>query len=392
LESFETLFNKAQNGDMVACSQIARRFQNMARAYAYAHLGDVHLSEDAVQEAFIETFLNLSSVYGPASFPSFLRKVIFKHCDRILRKQRTDISLDALPELTSGHDPAQDLENQENQNIIHKALMSLPLKERQVITLFYIGGHKRREIAQFLDLPLETVIYRLRSARERFQKGKFNMKHKDLINQPAQKAGKTAFAEIDVENIDPELAEHLGNLKTVTSNTPERDNILLHSLEVAHLAGLIAAELDLDVATAQRAGLLHDLGKSISDGKTHIQAGMDLSEQFGEHPIVHHVIATHHDKNDCLSPYTFAVKAADYLSTQKTPPALENSTPQVIDLQAIADSHENIRSAHAIHVSDELWILIRGDEDVDREALNEEIQKMLNFEGKTQITVAREIE
>jgi RNA polymerase sigma factor (sigma-70 family) len=128
---------------------------------SFSEHGDVHLSEDAIQEAFIETFVHISNIYDPASFPGFLRKVIFKHCDRILRKRRIYISLDSMPELPSWHNPAHDLENQENQKIIHNTLISLPLKERQVIALFYIEGKNGVKSPIFWTYPSKqlSIVY-----------------------------------------------------------------------------------------------------------------------------------------------------------------------------------------------------------------------------------------
>ena len=123
MEAFDALLDSAQQGDMAAYGRIVRRFQNMALGYAYAILGDVHLAEDAVQDAFVETCLNLSRVYGPKAFPAFLRKVIFKHCDRAMRKRRPEVTLEDAPALPSPDTPEQDLERCETTRRIHRVFV-----------------------------------------------------------------------------------------------------------------------------------------------------------------------------------------------------------------------------------------------------------------------------
>lgn len=386
MEAFSTLFNRAQQGDMAAYGHIVRRFQDMALGYAYAILGDVHLAEDAAQDAFIETCINLSRVYGPKAFPAFLRKVVFKHCDRVMRKRRPEVRLEEAPALPSPDTPEQDLERHETTRRIHRALMTLPLPERQAVVLFYINRRKRQEIAVFLDLPLETVIYRLRSAREKLRKELDAMnpdRFEEIIAQPVEKAGEVAFSEIEVEEVHPDLALYVGKLKDLSSMGI---NLLHHSLDVAHLAGLIAAELGLDVRLVQRAGLLHDIGKSVPDGKNHIERGVELGLQYNEHPVVRDVIATHHDTNERLSSYAFAVKAADFLAARQTSQTLEATVPQVIDLQSIADSQDGVQAVHAVRVSDEMWVLIRGSEDISADAFTDQIRNVLNVDIPIRIT------
>jgi DNA-directed RNA polymerase specialized sigma24 family protein len=88
VEELNRLFARAQVGDLEAYGRIVRRFQDMAVGYAYSLLGDFHLAEDAAQEAFIEIYLYLGRLYGPAVFPSWLRRAVFKHCDRVTRRRQ----------------------------------------------------------------------------------------------------------------------------------------------------------------------------------------------------------------------------------------------------------------------------------------------------------------
>ena len=388
MEAFNALFNRAQQGNMAACGALVRRFQDMALGYAYAILGDVHLAEDAVQDAFIEPCLNMSRVYGPKAFPAFLRKVIYKHCDRVMRKRRPEVTLEDAPALPSPGTPEQELEHHETARQIHRAFMTLPLPERQAVVLFYINRRKRQEIAAFLDLPLETIIYRLRNARKKMRKEMDTMTpdhFEGIIAQPVEKAGKVAFTEIEAEEPHPDLALYVGKLKTLSSMGI---NLLHHSLDVAHLAGLIAAELGLNVRLAQRSGLLHDIGKSAPNGKNHVEKGVELGLQYNEHPVVRDVIATHHDKNDHLSAYAFAVKAADFLAAGQIPQPLEATVPQVINLQRVASAQDRVQAVHAVRVLDEMWVLIRGTEPINADAFADPIRNVLNVEIPIRITVA----
>lgn len=388
METFDTLFHQAQQSNVVAYDHIVRRFQDMAVAYAYSVLGDVHLAEDAAQDAFVETYINLSRVYGPQAFPAFLRKVVFKHCDRVMRKRRPEVALEGAPFLLSAQTPEQDLERSETTQRIHRAFMTLPLPERQAVVLFYINRHKRQEIAAFLDLPLETVVYRLRSARKKLRKELDTMnpnRFEKITAQSVEESGQTAVSEIEAEGVHPDLALYVGKLKNRSSMNV---NLLHHSLHVAHLSGLIAAEIGLDVRLAQRAGLLHDIGKAVDEGKGHIEEGVELGAKYNEHAVVRDVIATHHDKNESLSPYTFVVKAADFLSGEQTPETLESAVPQVIDLQSVADA-QDLNAVHAVRVGDEMWVLVQGTEDVNTDTLTDPIRNVLQADVPIRMTVAR---
>ncbi len=387
MKTLDALLNRAQQYDVAAYGQIARRFQDMALGYAYAMLGDVHLAEDAVQEAFIETYINLSRVYGPGAFPAFLRKVVFKHCDRMIRMRRPEVMLDEAPSLPSPDTPEEDLRRRETARRIHRAIATLPLPERQAIVLFHINGRKRQEIAEFLDLPLETVIYRLRSAREKLREELDAVnpdRFDEIIAQPVEEAGEVAFSEIEAGEVDPELAMFVGKLKDASSMGI---NLLHYSLDVAHLAGLIAAEIGLDARLAQRAGLLHDIGKSSPNGGSHVERGVEIGSRYDEDPVIRDVIATHHEPNSGLTPYAFAVKAADVLSVQQESQTLEATVPQVIDLESTANM-QAVQAAHAVRVLDEMWVLIRGTEAVDADTVADQIRVALGIDIPILVTVA----
>ncbi|MBI1927955.1 sigma-70 family RNA polymerase sigma factor [Candidatus Poribacteria bacterium] len=134
-------------------------------------LGDFHLAEDAAQEAFIEAYPNLSKVYGPAAFPSWLRKIIFKHCNRLTRRKRLEtVPLEeAMDRPSDDSEPIVALEAQEMKERVLAAIQALPEHERIATTLFYINGYSQNEIAEFLEVPQTTINSRLQSARRRLK-------------------------------------------------------------------------------------------------------------------------------------------------------------------------------------------------------------------------------
>ncbi|MBI1927950.1 sigma-70 family RNA polymerase sigma factor [Candidatus Poribacteria bacterium] len=165
------LLLRAQAGDLDAYGTIVQRFQDMAVGYAYSILRDFQLAEDAAQEAFIEAYANLSKVYGPAAFPGWLRKMIFKHCDRLTRGTRAEtLPPEALGEIPADmKDPAEVMVEQEMKELVLAAIAALPEKQREATTLFYINGYSQKEIADFLEVPVTTVDNRLRASRKRLK-------------------------------------------------------------------------------------------------------------------------------------------------------------------------------------------------------------------------------
>ena len=194
MEELEALLIRAQNGDVEAYGEIVRRFQDMAVGYANAILRDPHLAEDIAQEAFTEAFLNLSSVYGPHAFPGWLRKIVFKFCDRLTRKKQVEfVSLEAAGQLRSKDwGPREILESRDTKEHVQAVLQSLPEQERMVINLFYINEFSQKEVAAFLELPVSTVNYRLHNARKRLKKEFVNMARQTMQDQRPSKDQKFA--------------------------------------------------------------------------------------------------------------------------------------------------------------------------------------------------------
>ncbi len=181
MEALKPLFLRAQSGDRAAYGEIVRRFQDMAVGYAYAVLGDFHLAEDAAQEAFIEAYPHMERLYSPFAFPAWLRKIIFKHCDRLTRGRRYEtVPLEASQLPSTGPDPAEALESREIRERVREAIQSLPEHERRVVTLFYIADHSQNEIAAFLGVPVTTVKKRLHDARKRLRERMMDMVQETL--------------------------------------------------------------------------------------------------------------------------------------------------------------------------------------------------------------------
>lgn len=173
MDKLKELIIRSQRGEVEAYTEIVQRFKDMAVGYAFSVMGDFHLAEDAAQEAFIQAYQDLLKLSDPLAFPGWLRRIVFKHCDRIMRKKRPPLfSPEVIYEIPSAQQtPEEEFEQQEIKHQIHTMLEALPLQEQQVVALFYLSEHSRKEIAAFLEIPLTVVIYRLRSARIKLKKG-----------------------------------------------------------------------------------------------------------------------------------------------------------------------------------------------------------------------------
>ena len=192
MQQLKSLLSQAQSGNLTEYGVIVRRFQDMAVGYAYSILGDFHLAEDAAQEAFTEAYSRLGSVYGPEAFPSWLRRIVFKHCDRLTRRKRVVTApLEAADRMAAGAgDTAAYAEAHELRDEVQQAITSLPTDARSAITLFYISDYSQREIGEFLGVPVTTVKNRLRSARKHLRERMIDMVKENLReNRPSNDEG-----------------------------------------------------------------------------------------------------------------------------------------------------------------------------------------------------------
>lgn len=188
-EELAALVNKTRSGDLSAYGEIVRRFQDMAVGYSYSLLGDFHLAEDAAQEAFIGAYLDLTKLKEPAAFPNWFRRIVFKYCDRIVRKKFVPlVPLDAVGEISSSEKgPDTLLEGKELQGQVSTAVQLLPEHQRLVVNLFYIGEYSHNEVAAFLGISVQMVKNRLHASRKLLKRELIDMARKKLQKQRPSK-------------------------------------------------------------------------------------------------------------------------------------------------------------------------------------------------------------
>jgi F-type H+-transporting ATPase subunit beta len=194
MEDLATLVRAAQAGDQDAFGRIVRRFQDMAFAFGYAVLRDAGRAQDVAQDAFIEAYATLRNLREPAAFPGWFRRVLVKHADRHVRRNRVrPIPIDDLLAIPSAaSDPSEVAALSQVHTAVLEAVAALPPRERLVTTLFHLDGHSHREIERFLELPVSTIKKTLFTARRRLQ-GRLTMVHRDIDH--ARPSRTTAFTE-----------------------------------------------------------------------------------------------------------------------------------------------------------------------------------------------------
>ncbi|UBV42544.1 ribonuclease Y [Deinococcus taeanensis] len=210
--------------------------------------------------------------------------------------------------------------------------------------------------------------------------------------------GEEAAIEAGVVGIKPGLVQLLGRMYFRTSYG---QNVLKHSIQVAHLTGIMAGELGLDAAMARRAGLMHDVGKSIDreiDG-THVEIGINLARRFGEPVEVIDAIAHHHDPENGETLYSVLVAAADAISAAR-PGArreeLESYVRRLEQLEQIAVSFPGVQQAYAIQAGREVRVIVQPDKVTDAQAtllareIAGRVEQDMEYPGQVQVTVVRE--
>jgi len=251
----------------------------------------------------------------------------------------------------------------------------------------------RREIAR---VTIESLIKdgRIHPTRieELYDKTSQDMKAKIL------EYGDSALFELGITKMDPELVEILGKLHFRTSFG---QNALKHSIEVAHLAGLLAAELGENEILARRAGLLHDIGKSIDhevEG-SHVSLGAELARRFNENEVVINAIESHHGDSEPTSIIAELVAIADALSASRPGArndSLENYIKRLQDLEAIANNIDGVDKTFAVQAGRELRVMVEptkvddlGSFKIARD-IKERIEENLQYPGTIKVTVIRE--
>ncbi|MDD4079817.1 MAG: ribonuclease Y [Eubacteriales bacterium] len=223
-------------------------------------------------------------------------------------------------------------------------------------------------------------------------------KAKKEIDEQIKEAGEQAVFETGQHGLHPEIVKLLGRMRYRTSYG---QNVLKHSIEVSHLAGLMAAELGADVQLAKRAGLLHDLGKAVDREQegTHTALGGEIARKYREHPEVIHCILAHHNDEEPMTVEAVLVQAADAISAAR-PGArremLENYIKRLNKLEEIANSFTGVDKSYAIQSGRELRIMVKP-EDVNDEGIRvmakqiaKQIEDEMEFPGQIRVNVIRE--
>jgi len=251
----------------------------------------------------------------------------------------------------------------------------------------------RREVAR---IALEKLIVDGRIHPARIEE--MVDKAKKELDAHIREVGEQATFDTGVHGLHSELIRLLGRLKFRTSYG---QNVLQHSLEVSHLAGIMAAELGADVNLAKRGGLLHDIGKAIDhevEGP-HVKIGMDLGRKYGESEKVTHCIGAHHGDIEFTSIEAVLVSAADAISAAR-PGArretLESYIKRLEELETIAYSYDGVDNAYAIQAGRELRVIVESNQINDVTAskvardLTKNIEDNLDYPGQIKVVVIRE--
>ncbi len=222
---------------------------------------------------------------------------------------------------------------------------------------------------------------------------------KQEIESKIKKEGEQAAMDMGIMNLHRELVKNLGRLYYRTSYG---QNVLIHSLEVGHIAGMLAKELGANINIAKRAGLLHDIGKAVDQTQegTHIELGVELARRYGESNEVIHAIEAHHDDVVASSIEAVLVKLADTISAGRPGSrrdTLEIYVKRLKKLEEIAQSYEGIKQSYAVQAGRELRVVVEPEkfDDIAASKLARDIAKRiedeLDYPGQIRVTVVREL-
>ncbi|MCL1879315.1 MAG: ribonuclease Y [Actinomycetia bacterium] len=251
----------------------------------------------------------------------------------------------------------------------------------------------RREIGR---ITLENLIADGRIHPARIEET-FN-KATDFVSQQVQEAGDQAAFDAGIHDLHPELIRTLGRLKYRSSYG---QNVLNHSLEVAHLSGVMASELGLDPLPAKRAGLLHDLGKAVDhevEG-SHAMIGADLARRFGESPEIVHAIEAHHNDVAPATVVAVLVQAADAISASRPGArreSIESYIKRLEKLEAIANAYKGVEKTYAMQAGREVRVMVEPNAISDNEAvvlahdIAKQIEEEMEYPGQIKVLVIRE--
>lgn len=251
----------------------------------------------------------------------------------------------------------------------------------------------RREIAR---LALDKLITDGRIHPARIEE--MIEKAQKEVQEEIERAGEEAVFEVGITKLHPEVVKLIGRLKYRTSFG---QNVLQHSKEVAYIAGLMASQLEMNVALAKRAGFLHDIGKAVDremEG-THQEIGMELAKKYGENEIVVNSIGAHHEDIVAETPYAVLIQAADAISAAR-PGArretLEYYIKRVEKLENVAKAFVGVEKVFAIQAGREVRVIVDYQDISDEEAIilsrniARKIEKEVEYPGTIKVTIIRE--
>ena len=251
----------------------------------------------------------------------------------------------------------------------------------------------RREVAK---LALEKLIVDGRIHPVRIEE--MVEKAREEVEKKILQEGENAAFEMGVVGLNKELIKTLGRLYFRTSYG---QNVLKHSLEVGHIAGMLAAELGANVAVAKRAGLLHDIGKAVDQTQegTHIQLGVELAARYGEKQEILHAIEAHHDDVTANTIEAVLVKLADAISAGR--PGARRDTLEIYikrlqKIEEIVNGYEGIKQSFAVQAGREVRVIVQAEQfdDLASQKLARDIAKKiedeLDYPGQIKVTVVRE--
>lgn len=251
----------------------------------------------------------------------------------------------------------------------------------------------RREIAR---IALEKLIGDGRIHPTRIEEAVEYAKKE--IDNKIKEAGEAAIYDLGIAGLDPKVVYLVGRLRYRTSYG---QNVLLHSLEVAHLSGALASELGADVTIAKKAGLLHDIGKSVDHEiqGTHVEIGIKIMEKFGMQKEIIDAMKSHHEDYPFETPESFIVAAADAISASRPgarKDTLEKYLKRLEELESTANSFAGVEKTYAIQAGRELRVFVKPEEIDDLGALKlareiaDKIEQDLKYPGEIRVNVLRE--